>query len=171
MGDVELGDLLGTAETTYIDYLKSIEDRWPEYGQFRSYLERHRDPWRGLTGDVHIHDILSDGSRCSSVTIPSKEDNSSIRLLSKALQKYPIGLRSRIVLVELKSYERVDQRVLNILRLTFNIEPLVFWSLIDWQNALPPPHGTLKMGYMILKLIRQFRTASGDISVGKRFWQ
>lgn len=170
MDDVELGGLSRTADTAYIDYLKSIEDRWPEYEEFRRNLEEEPQDY-GFTSDVYIHDILSDSSRCPPVTISINGDVASIRLLSKALQSYPTGLRSRIVLLELNTWSSIDQRVLNILRLTFNIEPLVFWSLLCRKTSLPRPHGTLNMDYMTLKLIRHFPIASGDIFVGKRFWQ
>ncbi|KAL8827156.1 MAG: hypothetical protein Q9191_003357 [Dirinaria sp. TL-2023a] len=97
MGDVELGNVQDTDTSVYVDYLKSIEDRWPEYADFRNYPENNdSESHRSLTGLVQIHDILSDSSICSSERISLNEDTSSAHLLSDTLRKYPAGLRSRI---------------------------------------------------------------------------
>lgn len=61
---------------TYVDYLKAIEDRWPEYVPLRQYLElgefsarklSHSNTSQGHDAKVFMVDILQDGT----VLIPS----------------------------------------------------------------------------------------------------
>ena len=168
MGDVELGDLQDTNKSVYVDFLKSIEDRWPEYRPFRMYLEaRFEPPYWPLSGDIQVCDTLSDNRKCSSPLIRAREDGSTARLLD-TLQNYPTELRSRVVLFGIDQSLRLDQRVFNILRLTFNIEPLFFWSLLETRIPLPRRYSILRMGDMVSKLMKNFPTPSGDISVCKR---
>lgn len=62
----------------------------------------------------------------------------------------------------------VDQRILNLLRLTFCIEPLFFWSLRNDFTFLRR-RDFLKIGCMSFKILRNYPTTSGDVSVGKNF--
>ena len=167
MGDVELGDLQDTNKSVYVDFLKSIEGRWPEYAPFRRSLENHFALDEILSGDVQVYDTLSDNSKRSSPIIRAKEDGSTTRL-KDTLQNYPTGLRSRVVLFGIDESQILDQRVLNILRSTFNIEPLFFWSILQKAVPLPRRYNILRMGYIALKLIKTFPTPSGDIPICKR---
>jgi len=79
----------------------------------------------GLTGHVHVHDILSDNSLSSPLMFKA-DGNSGIQFLKNTLLNYPTGARSRVILVDLDFYKTIDQQVFNLLRVSFNIEPVMF---------------------------------------------
>lgn len=168
MPGVESHRLAATDNVDYVKYLRSIEDRWPEYKGFRAFLEdnsRSKSCF-GFSGDVHVHDILSDNRYRPPLTFQAG-NNSDIGSLWNTLVTFQTGFRARIILVDLDDKKTVDQRVLEMLRLSFNVEPLFFWSSLKSAPFPRRRREFLRMGRMTLKMLKQFATASGDISVGK----
>jgi len=81
----------------YVEYLKFIEDRWPEYKELREHLENNTkgqdvDQVPGLTGHVHVHDIISDNSLSSPLTFKA-EGNSDIQFLKNTLLELSNGCK------------------------------------------------------------------------------
>ena len=154
----------------YVNYLKLIEDRWPEYNKFRRYLERNANSYRhklnGITGHISIHDIRSDNSFLPPLTFKAGE-SMDVQSLKDALSNLPTRLRARLIVIDLDSGKAIDQRVLNLLRLSFDIEPLFFWSLLDGSDYDIVRRPTfLGMGFMTLKAMRDYPAALGDMTVG-----
>lgn len=171
MPDVESYGLQTTNNMEYVDYLRSIEDQRPEYREFRKYLEDNSKnlwyrPVAGLTGHVYLHDILVDNNFCPQLNFKAGE-NSDIQSLKNTLSNPPTGIRSRLILVGLDFEKTIDQRVLNLLRLNFNVEPLFFWSLLSLGRFPSRHQGLLRMSYMILKVLRSCPTTAGHVSTGK----
>jgi hypothetical protein len=159
----------------YVNYLMSIEDRWPEYTYFREYLEANSkgDLWYqedGVTGHVQLHDTLSDNSILLPLSFKTDE-NSDIQEMENIISNPPASLRSRlIIVVGLDHGKIVNQGVLDLLRLSFDIEPAFFWSLLSTRESqviIPRLRGFLRMDYMTLKILRNCPSASGDVSVGR----
>jgi len=158
----------------YVNYLKSIEDRWPEYTLFREYLEANSkgDLWYredGVTGHVQFHDTLSDNSILPPLRFKTDE-NSDIQKMENIISNPPASLRSRLIVVGLNHRKAVNQGVLDLLRLKFDIEPAFLWSLLSAGKNLvvvPRLRGFLRMDYMTLKILRHCPIASGDVSVGR----
>ncbi len=158
----------------YVDYLRSIERRRPEYTLFREYLERNfkGDIWYqedGETGHVQFHDTLSDNSILPPLSLKADE-NLDIKEMENIISNPPASLRSRLIVVGLKHRKIVNQGVLDLLRLKFDIEPAFFWSLLSAEESpvvVPRLRGFLRMDYMTLKILRNFPSASGEVSVGR----
>jgi len=146
----------------YVNYLMSIEDRWPEYTYFREYLEANYH--------VQLHDTLSDNSILLPLSFKTDE-NSDIQEMENIISNPPASLRSRlIIVVGLDHGKIVNQGVLDLLRLSFDIEPAFFWSLLSTRESqviIPRLRGFLRMDYMTLKILRNCPSASGDVSVGR----
>ena len=153
----------------YVDYLKSIEDQWPEYTLFREFLEAnskgalsYQRP--GFTGDVLLCDVFSDNSRQSSAIFRAGEI-ANIHNLEYALSNPPEGLRSRIIILGLSSSgETIDQRVLNLFRLKFNIEPLFYVTLSEnfWFSS----HRLKSFLYMSYMNFKELRNCAGVFDTG-----
>jgi len=158
----------------YVNYLKSIEDQWPEYTLFRVYLEENSKgrQWpreAGVTGHVQFHDILSDNSILPPLSLRANE-NLDIKEMENIISSPPASLRSRLIVVGLNHRKIVNQGVLDLLRLSFDIEPAFFWSLLsaeDSEVVVPRLRGFLRIDYMTLKILRNFPSPSGDVSVGR----
>jgi len=158
----------------YVNYLKSIEDRWPEYKAFREYLEANSNgkTWyqeAGVTGHVQFHDILSDNSILPPISLTADE-NLDILKMENIISNPPATLRSRLIVVGLDYRKIMNQGLLDLLRLSFDIEPAFFlslWSDIITLQPLPRRREFLKMEYMTLKILKKHPSASGDVSVGR----
>ncbi|KAL8690856.1 MAG: hypothetical protein Q9218_003787 [Villophora microphyllina] len=151
----------------YVKYLKSIEDQRPEYTRFRKWLENNK-AFRYATGDVLIHDSLSDNTHLPPISVRAGV-GSDVQLLKYTLSTQPAGLRSRVVLVDLDNRQAIDQRILDVLRLSLGIRPLYFWSLLDDRmiHLASRQQDMLKMSYMALGQPKKHPTAVDDVSVGK----
>ncbi len=159
----------------YVNYLKFIERRRPEYTLFREYLEENSkgDPWYredGVNGRVQFHDILSDNSILPPLRLKADE-NLDIQEMENIISNPPASLRSRLIVVGLNHGKIVNQGVLDLLRLSFDVKPAFFWSLLSAGNSLgvkvPRLRGFLRMNYMTLKIQRNCPIASRDVSVGR----
>ena len=170
MPDVESYRFQAANTWDYIDYLTSIEEEWPEYTDFRAYLEDnfegHSCRKSSLTGHVHFHNVLPDNSFCTPFSFKAQQ-NSDIEGLKNALSNPTPGSRTRLVLVGLDNQKTIDQRVLNLLRLSFNIDPLFFWSLLGTDKFVSRQQESLSMSYMAIKILRNCPTISGHVSVGR----
>jgi len=158
----------------YVNYLKSIEDRWPEYTEFREYLAINSHyyafhPEDGVTGHVQFHDTLSDNSILPPLILKADE-NLDIKEMENIISNPPASLRSRLIVVGLNHRKTVHQGVLDLLRLSFDIEPAFFWSLLSARESpvtVPRLRGFLRMDSMTLKILRNCPIASGDVSIGR----
>ena len=157
----------------YVNYLKSIEDKWPEYTRFRKFLEDNSKgilPYQrpGFTGSVILCDVLSDSSRQSSIIFEAGKI-ASIHSLEHFLSNPPKGLRSRIIILDLKNTGKtIDQRVLNLLRLKFNVEPLFYGVLFRFcELSRPRLSDVLNMGYINFKEFQNSTSASYTDFIGK----
>lgn len=174
MSDAEVYSLSGTDNMEYVKYLKSIEDRWPEYKDFRWYLENNSkgESWRssaGVTGHVRFHDILSDNSILPPLSFQT-DQNFDNQALKDIVSNPPALLRSRLIVVGLDYRKTLNQGVLDILSSSFDIEPAFFWSLLRTaESPIPVPRRRefLRMSYMTLKILKNHPSASGDVCVGR----
>lgn len=172
MSDVELDQSSPVNNTEYVDYLRTIEDPMPEYRNFRHYLEKNEGGTVSrldVTGHIKIHDVLSDNSILPALEVKGYNDIDT-QTLCDVFSNTPATLRYRVILLGLKPYRKIDQRVLNLLRLSLDIEPAFFMSCLGVRIPslrLPRYRECLRMGDMTLKLLRNCPTASGDVSVGK----
>ena len=173
MSDTE-SRYISTAENMdYVNYLRSIEDQWPEYTEFRGYLKRNskrllRDKRPGFTCSVYMQNVFSDGSRPPPVLLNAGEMG-SIHLLDDSLSNAPDGLRSRIILIDLEiSKKIVDQRVLDLLRLKFSVDPLFYREFLgSCKISRSRQSEVLYTQYMALKEVQHNSSAFDTISIGK----
>jgi hypothetical protein len=144
-----------TDNMDYVNYLKSIEDRWPEYTSFRRFLEANSRGYgynqkAGVTGHVQFHDILSDKSILPPLRLKADE-NLDIQDMENIISNPPASLRSRLIVLGLNHCKTVNQGVLDLLRLKLDIEPAFFRSLLSAGKKLvvvPRLQGFLRMDYM-----------------------
>ena len=138
---------------TYVDYLNAIEDRWPEYVPLRQYLELgefstrklpHSNTSQGHGAKVFMVDIFQDGTVSSPSNRTLKYDQSDHENVRKqklgdfkaALLTGNSNLVSRILLID-GANRPVDPPLVNLLGLTFDIEPEFFLALLvsyPWWN-------------------------------------
>ena len=171
MSNTRLRPSLPINNKEYIGYLRTIEDRMPEYRKFREYLEENVEVTRNYekTGHIQILDTLSDNSILPALSL---KDVGYIdtQTLCNVISDTPATLRSRLILLGLDPRKKIDQRVLNALRSSLDIEPAFFMSCLGVHIPslrLPRYRECLRMGNMTLKLLRNCPTASGNVSVGK----
>ena len=183
---------------TYVDYLNAIEDRWPEYVPLRQYLELgefstrklpHSNTSQGHGAKVFMVDILQDGA----VLIPSngtlKYDQSDHEKARKqkledfkaALLTGNSNLVSRILLMD-GANRPVDPLLVDLLGLTFDIEPEFFLALLvsypwwsDWNTMTKTedvpsryykPDKFLLLPHFVFKSIKFVDIGSTQISLG-----
>lgn len=172
MSGAQVCSLSVTDNVEYVNSLKSIEDRWPEYKNFRGFLEANSNAWYRkprVTGHVLFHDILSDNSILPPIAFQADE-NFDNQALKHMISNPPASLRSRLIVVGLDHRETLNQGVLDILSLSFDIEPAFFWSLLSTAKSyipVPRRRGFLRMSYMTLKILKNHPNASGDVCVGR----
>ena len=177
---------------TYVDYLNAIEDKWPEYVPLRQYLELgefstrklpHSNTSQGHGAKVFIVDILQDGTVPPPSNRMLKYDQSDheevrkqkLRDFKAALLTGNSNLVSRILLID-GADRPVDPPLVDLLGLTFDIEPEFFLALLEsypWWNEhedVPSryynPGRFLLLRKFVFKSIKSVDIGSTQISLG-----
>ena len=124
-----------------------------------------------FTANVVLHDVFWDNSPYSPLTFKAGE-HAGTRKLEHHLSDHPEGLRSRIVLLDLDYSRHVDQRVLNLLRLTLDVESLCYWSILSARGGwIPRRQDCLNLSYAASRVLKKGSSPSGDYSVSKSCWE
>ena len=154
-------------------YLASVLDQRPEFADLKAILDGNRAeaenfsqaPW---TGDIYIHDKIADSG------VQSRHfqagNNSDLTVLKDALRILPTHLKHRDVLIDLDDQRRIDQRVLETLRLHCHVSMLFFWSSLTRRFWSPPrSRGLLRMSYMTLELMKGWPSSAELVPGGEPF--
>lgn len=158
---------LSSSHESYLDYLMSIKDKWPEYQELHDWFEKGAGPIPAIFGwqvFIHISDVLLNGSfahphnfECNPYGMPDD--------IKQALLERSTNVRTRIVLY----YSRAGpvHTLLNLIGLAFDIEPSFFWSLINPTSPVPRQADFLTMGSMSIKILTNVSKTSVPLSFGK----
>ena len=132
-------------------------------------------------GRLHLLDVLQSGEYRLVESLSGDPEGYNWRNVVKVVSNYPPDLRTRIVLVNLAdpTLLSANQRLMNFLRLEFDLEPLFFWSslprrfLAPWNGkeflVMKPPRRKefLVMEFMAVKLMRRRLNKSREVSMGR----
>ncbi|MCJ1435082.1 hypothetical protein MMC27_004452 [Xylographa pallens] len=155
---------------TYLEYLDTIKDKWPEYDVLRELLAVYRyDPpkWR-----VSVRDVLHDGSWSNKVdfealSFMSEDTERSVSIaLNAALHVLPGDGRTRFVLVS-DGGVALPTLLLDVLGLSLDIEPLFLWSMLEdsFPSFRPKYSDIWTMGTVGIKLLKGVPRGSGSLPI------
>lgn len=162
--------------STYLDYVRLIEQKWPEYAGLGIVLARNLvEPisWKH-TRQVTIRDIKRDGTFAVAKAFSFEYVNSmdqpvanitTSKELKNALSACAEDVRTRFVLVT-DDTGSLDSLVVDAIGLALDVEPLFFASIMkgnapkDWLEVPSRHPGFLRMGRMWMKVLRDVGTSA-----------
>ncbi|KIW14502.1 hypothetical protein PV08_07286 [Exophiala spinifera] len=147
---------------TYLEYVSSIEARWPEYRPFREFLQKQKDEGVVLqTQFVEVIDVSSAGKLSHKRYGEDFDYLPELERLSETLNEAPEDMKTRIIVVDNNFYS-MPKAFMDVIGLAFDIEPLMFWTAI-WSYkhnkdfvSLRSNHGVSVLGLPHLPLAPRF---------------
>lgn len=158
--------VFGSSHESYRDYLKSIRYKWPEYEELSKWFEDNHTSG----GNVQISDILIDGSFSNPHKfhlMSQHKYGSTLNEIQQVILKPPENVRTRIVLLGCGWDSNPDGRLLNLIGLAFDIEPVFLWSLIEPTSPILRRPESLRMGSISMKILKTNSATSVPLSTGK----
>ena len=157
----EVGEKPNHGFTTYLNYLESIVEKWPEYGRLWERLrEKKPYPWQSWTR-VTICDILTDGRIIQERYFDRDREFVNLHAV---LLKAASTVRTRYIFIDCAP--NLPPEMIECLGLALDIEPRFFSSVIDQDlRYLPQPANFIRIWNTHVKLFPDILLQSTRLSI------
>ena len=142
---------------TYLNYLDSIKEEWPEYMGLHRYLKSVSD--HGPPGfRVVIQHISVDGKHLAPTDFVFNLDLSIDEFASKRIElmehlsRRSDNVRTRLILVENRTKD-LHPTLIDMIGLSLDIEPSFFCCVLEDNDILPRFPQYLRMSPMVIKIL------------------